>query len=305
MAAGVALLGVAASVSSHEPIPLWSVGAGLVLSGFGAVAITRATSSARAIEGLVVGATAWAIGAGAARDPVLAMFGAPIAAIAVLLGEALAITGLRLIRARARALSTFRVLGAGILAICCLPLPYGLLERGATVTAPHPNRGSIDASALAFSGIGLGSSAAYVQRIMGPAPPWTAAQNLDPIAAGTAYDGPSALAYNGPPGGTFLRYRGASFAIRDGHVRWIQIDDRSAATQGGLGPGDSLSLVRRFYSTAHCAEDHVSSSTGPIAYPYCQQRLGARRWLTFFASYRQPGTPITSVWLTTSALEPT
>ncbi len=45
-----------------------------------------------------------------------------------------------------------------------------------------------------------------------------------------------------------------------------------------------MSLVKHSYPTASCAEDSISCDDGSTPYPYCQPRLGAHRWLTFFGS---------------------
>ena len=304
MAIAVALLSIAAAVADHEPVPWWSVPAGLVLAGFGTASITQAPSWRRCLEGLVVGGIAWAIAAIAmTSSPFDLIFGPPVAAIAVLIGQALGTIVLRILRSHAAALNALRAVGAAALAITFVPLPYALLERHATVIAEHPAGRSIDERTGGFDRVALGSTASEIERIMGPAPRWRRDQNPGPLAADGAYDGPSSLDYDGPPKDTFLRYAEAALAIRNGHVRWIQIDDRSAATSSGLGPGDSISLVKRAYPTVHCAEDSIHSEPGYIAYPYCQLRLERHRWLTFFGSYQQPGTPITAVWLTTSPLE--
>lgn len=81
MAAAVALLSVAATVSDHEPVPSWSVSAALILAGFGVIAVTQAPGWTRAVEGSLVAGAAWAIAATFAGKLVLVLYGAPIAAI--------------------------------------------------------------------------------------------------------------------------------------------------------------------------------------------------------------------------------
>lgn len=303
MAAGVGLLSVATAIADREPVPLWSVPAGLVLAGFGSAAVIQSPRYSKwLLIGLAVGGGAWAVTSVLAGSALLAIIGCPVAAVVVLFGQALAMLVARSSHTPG-ALTSLRTIGAVALALTALPLTYALLARHATVTVDHAHTGAINDHTPAFDGIALGDTVADVELVMGPAPRWTGDQNIGPLASDSVYDGPTSLDYGQPPRDRFLRYPGASFAIHDGHVRWIQIDDQSAATAAGLGPGDSISLVKRFYPTARCAQDSIYSEGGSLPYPYCQQRLAPHRWLTFFGTYRQAGTPITSVWLTTSRLE--
>jgi len=83
----------------------------------------------------------------------------------------------------------------------------------------------------------------------------------------------------------------------------------------GIALGDTATNVKRIMGrrrhqpgqarlrSARCSEDTIHSEPDYIPYPFCQPRLGHRRWLTFFGSYLQAGTPITGVWLTTWPLQ--
>ena len=64
-----------------------------------------------------------------------------------------------------------------------------------------------------------------------------------------------------------------------------------------------MSLVRRAYPQAQCADDSIHAEPNYIYYPTCQLRLGPTRWLTFFGTYKKPGVPVLAVWLSTQQLE--
>ena len=55
MAGGVGVLTVAAALADREPVPWWSVLAGLVLVGFGSCAVIQAPSWRRLLVGLATG----------------------------------------------------------------------------------------------------------------------------------------------------------------------------------------------------------------------------------------------------------
>lgn len=105
MAAAVALLSVAATVSDHEPVPSWSVSAALILAGFGVIAVTQAPGWTRAVKGSLVAGAAWAIAVTFAGKLVLVLYGTPIAAIVVVFGQGLAAIRLKATRPGARALT--------------------------------------------------------------------------------------------------------------------------------------------------------------------------------------------------------
>lgn len=169
--------------------------------------------------------------------------------------------------------------------------------------ADHRARRLIDERHGSYAGVRLGDTAGAVQRVFGRAPVWRADQKIEPLQGGDLFDGPSSLDFTKPPRDTFLRYAHVAFALRDGHVRWIQINETTVATATGVGPGDSMTLVRRAYPNARCSEDSIHAEPDYIPYPVCAVHAGPLRWLTFFGTYRKPGTPVVAVWLSTRRLD--
>jgi hypothetical protein len=299
----VGLLVAAVGVSDVEPVPLWSVPAGLVLAGFGASAVADSSSWGLCLAAMTIAFVASAVGAGVSDAPVLVLWAPPIASIAVVLGQGLAAIPRPFLGSVHRARATLKAVGTLTLIVSFVPLPYALLARRVTVTADHSRGRAITERTGEFEGVRLGDTILRPERIMGAAPRWTPDQPDGPVAASSVEDGPSSLDEGGPPRDTFLRYPYVAFAIRDGRVRWIQIEDSSVAGSRGLGPGDSISLVKRDYPSARCSEDAIAGDDGSSPYPFCELRLRPHRWMTFFGSYRQPGTPITAIWLTTTSVE--
>jgi hypothetical protein len=249
--------------------------------------------------GTVVGT---ATGAALGDALLLSVWGTVPALIAVLLGSGVGMATSRLAQGRSgeRGLCWIGVL---CLLVPLLPLPYALVARSVTVRAEHPHRGEIDLASASFDGVRLGADAGAVQRRFGQVPLTNANADPEPLAADRTDDSPSTLDY-GAPQDASLRYPYVSFALHRAAVRWIQIDDKRSATAAGIGPGDSIALVRHAYPNAQCAQASTNSEEGPPhVYPYCHLRLGRNRWLTFFGTYSRAGTPITAIWLSTSRLE--
>lgn len=297
-------LGRAAAEVEQAPVPQWSLIAGLILIGIG-VALTVRRVTAAVCAGVLGGV--WlggAIGAASGGAVLVAAWGAIGASLLALAAAGIGAL-LRLMVTRGGRLSPRAPwVGASCIAVTLLPLPYALIARGLTVHADHPHRGFIDVAVPSFDGVALGAGAATVRQHLGSVPLTTGNQDFAPTRADSKpLDGPSSLSY-GPPDDSSLRYQYVSVGLHHGRVSFIQIDDQQAATAEGLGPGDSLALVRRVYPRAGCAKDSISSEGGPpTPLPYCELRLGPRRWLTFFGTYQRAGAPITAVWLSTFRLE--
>lgn len=205
------------------------------------------------------------------------------------MGVIAAAIAFRVLRSRQRATRTLRAFGGAALAASYLVYPYSLIAHDATVRADHRAGRLIDERHGSYDGVRLGDPASEVRRVFGRAPVWRADQKIEPLQGGDLFDGPSSLDYTKPPRDTFLRYAHAAFALRDGHVRWTQINDANVATAASVGPGDSMTLVRRAYPYARCSEDSIHAEPDYIPYPVCAVQAGPRRWLTFFGSYQRSG----------------
>ncbi len=198
------------------------------------------------------------------------------------------------------------IVAAGMFVLACLPYPVAVIEAGRTVRVAHAELGGIDGPAGTFRGVGLGQATAAVTARFGRPPVGEAGTNPDPygpLAGGSVFDGPGSLDVGSPPVDTFLRYPEVAFQIRRGRVRWVQIIDPAEATSAGVGVGDSMSRVRQAYPAARCGEDSIHEEPDYVAYPYCEVRLSADRWLAFFGTYREPGKPVLGIWLSTYRLE--
>jgi hypothetical protein len=192
--------------------------------------------------------------------------------------------------------------------LACLPYPLAVVERTRTVTAAHATGRVIDERGGTFRGVGLGDRVDRVAAALGrPGADENASQTdeFGPLDTSNPFAGPSSIDVGSSPEDSFLRYAHASFEVRRGRVLAVQIDDHTVATAAGLGPGDSISLVRRAYPRAVCGEDTIHAEPDYIPYPECQVAIAAHRWLAFFGTYREPGVPVLDVWLSTEPLEPT
>jgi hypothetical protein len=218
------------------------------------------------------------------------------------------LSGPRLTRLVSPRGSAIRVAVGATFVLVCLPYPLAVIERNRTVIVTHAAGRVIDERAGTFRGVGLGDRVADVAARLGQPAAYANASTTDqfgPLGANELFDGPSSTDLGSSQGDSLMRYAHVSFQIRGGRVRAVQIDDHSAATSAGVGPGDSISLVRRAYPRAVCGEDAIHAEPDYIPYPECQVALAAHRWLAFFATYRKPGVPVLDVWLSTGPLEPT
>jgi hypothetical protein len=202
---------------------------------------------------------------------------------------------------------TRSVVGATFV-LACLPYPLAVAERTRTLTAAHSAGRVIDERAGTFRGVGLGDRVARVAAALGrPGADESASQTdeFGPLDTSNPFAGPSSTDIGSSPEDSLMRYTHVSFEVRRGRVLAVQIDDRSVATAAGISPGDSISLVRRAYPRAVCAEDTIHAEPDYIPYPECQVAVAAHRWLDFFGTYQEPGVPVLDVWLSTEPLEPT
>ncbi len=300
----IALFGVAAGAADRLPLTPWIRLPTLLLAGFGFRALMQPVGWFRSVAIVAVAAIAGAVAAvetgGSAYD---AIIGSPVIGAVTLVGVIAAAIAFRVLRSRERATRTLRAFGGVALAASYLFYPYGLIAHDATVFADHRAGRRIDERRGSYRGVRLGDPAGEVKRVFGRAPVWQADQKIEPLQGGDLFDGPSSVDYTKPPRDTFLRYAHVAFAVRDGNVRWIQINDANVATATGVGPGDSMTLVRRAYPNARCSEDSIHAEPDYIPYPVCVVHAGSRRWLTFFGSYQDPGTPVLAIWLSTRRLE--
>jgi len=290
--------------SDRLPVGDWVPLAAFVVIGLIAGLGVRGARLKLGVAGL--GAIVWPLVAGAAGDP----GDGPLASLALILvaglGLAVGSVGRRILE---RGTGRRRVPGAvvGVAFVVGLaPYPVAVIERDRTVRVAHPAGRVIDERAGTFRGVGLGDPAARVSLGLGrPGTLGGAAQTEEfgPLVGSEAFDGPSSMDVGSSPEDVFMRYPHVAFQIRAGRVRSVQVDDRSAATAAGVGPGDSISLVRRAYPRATCGEDAIHEEPDDLPYPVCELRLAANRWLTFFGTYGRPGEPVVAVWLSVDDLE--
>lgn len=118
-------------------------------------------------------------------------------------------------------------------------------------------------------GVGLGDSAAEIERVFGSAPPYDIYTEVTPLGV----DPPDlTLAGQGgcrPHGReNALRYRGVSFFQYDDEVCDVIVTSERAATTRGLSPGDPLARVEDLYPRLECGETDVGSDY-PSYEPVC------------------------------------
>jgi hypothetical protein len=126
-----------------------------------------------------------------------------------------------------------------------------------------------------YRGVGIGDSAAAVERVFGE-------QRLsgrdEPIAPRkenfVEIGGPTVVADGC---GTSLRYDGVSFFVCGGHVYGFIVTQSGARTRRGVAIGDAASAVRARYPQLSCGEAPFEGGS----YPYCGGRIAKRRWLWF------------------------
>jgi len=152
-----------------------------------------------------------------------------------------------------------------------------------------------------FDGVGIGDDKAAVRRRFGDFDRFPQAYPIEPLEikddGGSGGSGSPWSVVTGPhhlgPGGlggeqVTLRYRGASFFVRDDRVFGFLVTDPRGQTRGGVGIGDDLSEARDQYPNFDCEEESQGDTTA-VRKAACSGQVPGGRYLYF------GGDPIESI----------
>jgi hypothetical protein len=134
---------------------------------------------------------------------------------------------------------------------------------------------AIDELRGTYRGVGIGDTAAAVQRVFGHKP---LSGHNEPLAPRkddfVDIGGPTIIAGGC---GTNLRYDHVTFFICDGRVDGFIVAQSGAHTTQGVAIGDDAKKVRARYLQLTCGESPFEGGS----YPYCSGQIAADRWLWF------------------------
>jgi hypothetical protein len=191
-------------------------------------------------------------------------------------------------------LSSFEVwaLATGIAVLAFAPAAVAYVQRHRTVRVHRSHPLLIDEREGTVSGVGLGDRVSEIVSAFGPAPVTDSNSGYGPLESDDNADGLSTreLAHERD-----LRYRRLYFAA-DTRVRYLAVTDRHARLSKGVGPGDSMSLIRRAYPGLYCREE-TTGADGDIFYPVCDGQIAPSVWAYVAGDYTQPGVPVSQIWL--------
>jgi hypothetical protein len=182
---------------------------------------------------------------------------------------------------------------AAIAVVSLAPAALGFIQRHRTVRVHRSQPIAIDERAGTVSGVGLGDGVNQVISKFGHTGPRGPYGGIGPFEGDDSTGGPQVL-----PVLTHeknLRYRKLYFAT-DGRVRYLAVADKQARLSRGVGPGDSISLVKRAYPELKCGED-VTGADADIYDPACHGQIAPGVWAYINGDYTKPGSPVIEVWL--------
>ena len=168
----------------------------------------------------------------------------------------------------------------------CIPVLLAAIAAGAGCTSigsggSGPGRHRIDELAGSYRGVALGDPLSAAIRVFGQ--PGATDGPAYPIGVSFSTGGPlfekNAPGYDREP--DLLRYDGVAFLSTPtpAGIHSIVVADPRAATQRGVGIGDSLSKAKREYPTLHC---HKAQNTFESPSPaHCSGRLAKNRYIWF------------------------
>jgi hypothetical protein len=174
--------------------------------------------------------------------------------------------------------------GAAVVLAVALATTSACGDGGGKVTSAKAGD-VIDARTGTYRGVGLGDRATRVRHAFGKPAHFDPDEGIfPPDADPDAVGGPPVIT---PPRRTpsasasdhLLRFRGASFLVRSGHVYAVVVTADGARTREGVGVGDALDRVRARYPGARCAR--AFDADGNPSYPYCEVRLAPDRYALF------------------------
>jgi len=143
------------------------------------------------------------------------------------------------------------------------------------------------------SGVGLGDRVAQVTLKFGRAPAAGVASPSIPLDDDGSSSGPQLLPILRRE--KDLRYPKLFFAAEN-RVRYLAVADKQARLSRGVGPGDSISLVRRAYPELKCGEE-TTGADADIFYPACYGKLAPGMYAYVNGDYTRPGVPVIDIWL--------
>ncbi len=223
------------------------------------------------------------------EDPV-AVIAAPFVPVAAALPMAIGVIARH--RLRTTVTTTVSVLAGAGLAFAFLPAAHAYVEKHRTVRVHRSHPVLIDEREGTVSGAGLGDRLSHIMSTFGPALVDDPTTGYGPLAGDGNTDGPEIpnLVHERD-----LRYRNLFFAA-DNRVRYLAVADRQAQLSRGVGPGDSISLVRRAYPGLNCREE-TTGADADIFYPACEGTLARGVWAYIAGDYTRPGVPVSQIWL--------
>jgi hypothetical protein len=230
--------------------------------------------------------------AAAVADEVLIVLAVPVAVVATALMIAI---GAAVGRAAGPQSSAVVASLVGAIALLSLaPATLGYIQKHRTVRVHRSHPMLIDERRGKVSGAGLGDHPDEITSTFGRVP---VAGVSSPVVPLDDDDG----SYGGPPVLPLLvhemnlRYHKLFFSA-DNRVRYLAVADKQARLSRGIGPGDSISLVKRAYPELKC-EEETTGADADIHYPACYGRIAPGVWAYINGDYTKPGVPVVEIWL--------
>jgi hypothetical protein len=142
----------------------------------------------------------------------------------------------------------------------------------------------VDEAAPRYGSVGLGSTKAEVERVLGPGDTSAGFAPADRLPAEVAVP----LAIPNPFGAEherpeLRRYEDSAFLFLHDRAYAMMLTGRAIETARGVGIGDSIDDVRGRYDAVRCADVAGGESAlgGTETYPSCQVRIRPRRFVWF------------------------
>jgi hypothetical protein len=277
---------LAAAAADRYPLSVWLVLIGIVVPSFAL--------------GFVLDGFLWFL-VGVVYLPIVLVAAAVVSAPILILATPLAVgaamlaipagVGARRIARNANRAWLVASAGAAI-AIALIAPAVAWVEKHRTVRVHGPRPLLVDERRGAVGGLALGDPPARVKAALGEPP--ASDPNRGVGALDTTDFGPDYLPNLRDE--QDLAYRKLFFAANARRVRYLEVVDRRAHLSRGVGPGDSISLLRRAYPRLACDEGDAGSDE-PIPFPRCHGWTAPRVYLYVAGDYSKPGTPITEIWL--------
>ncbi|HKN95291.1 MAG TPA: hypothetical protein VJU60_13230 [Thermoleophilaceae bacterium] len=289
MAASAAGFLLAAAAVERYPVSPWLVLVGVVVPSLGlGFVLDRFPWSLLGLVYLPIVIAATAL----SNEPVL-IVATPFAVVAAVVAIAVGVAARRLTK---RASTAWIAPAAGLAIAVGLVAPaVAWVQKHRTVRVHGTRPLVVDERRGTVGDVALGDPAARVRSVLGEPGRANPRGGIGPLdESGDSFLGPVVLPRL--PKEQDLAYKRLFFAADSRGVRYLEVVDRRARLSRGVGPGDSISLLRDAYPRLSCDEGDAGEDE-PVPFPRCHGWTGPGVYTYVAADYSKPGTPITEIWL--------